>query len=78
MANFDATTPSLADPTTATNDLRPWSTTDIPTLSPTIDNYYDWSSIVQAMVDFHDATHLLNTNPAPPEQRLVLRCVRGP
>jgi hypothetical protein len=40
---------------------------------------------VQAMVDFRDATHLLNTNPAPPEQRLVLRCaghehdrMRGP
>ena len=65
MANSDTTRPSLADPITTNNDLKPWSTTDIPTLSPTLDNYYDWSSIVQAMVDFHDATHLLNTTPTP-------------
>jgi hypothetical protein len=75
MANSDTTTPSLADRTTSTNDLKPWSTTDIPTLSPTLDNYYDWPFIVQAMVDFHDATHLLNTNPAPPEQRLAKKLV---
>jgi hypothetical protein len=48
------------------NDLKPFSTTDIPILSPTIDKYYDCSSIVQAMVDFHDATHLFTTNPAAP------------
>jgi hypothetical protein len=56
------------------NDLKPWSTTDIPIFSHTLDNYYDWSSIVQAMVDFHDAAHL-TTNPAPLEQRLAKQLV---
>jgi transposase InsO family protein len=75
MANSDTTTPSLAEPIPINNDLKPWSTTDIPTLSPALDNYYDWSSIVQAMVDFHDATHLLTTNPTPLEQRLAKQLV---
>jgi hypothetical protein len=65
MANSNTTTPSLTDLMPTNNDLNPWSTTDIPVLSPTLDNYYDWSSIVQAMLDFHDATHILTTNPAP-------------
>jgi hypothetical protein len=56
MANSNTTTPSLTDLMPTNNDLKPWSTTDIPVLSPTLYNYYDWSSIVQAMVDFHDAT----------------------
>jgi hypothetical protein len=75
MANSNTTTPSLTDLMPTNNDLKPWSTTDIPVLSPTLDNYYDWSSIVQAMVDFHDATHLLTTNPAPLEQRLAKQLV---
>jgi hypothetical protein len=75
MANSNTTTPSLTDLMPTNNDLKPWSTTDIPVLSPTLDNYYDWSSIVQAMVDFHDATHLLTTNPAPLEQRLAKQLI---
>jgi hypothetical protein len=72
------TTPTTDDPTllsvtnpSTTNDIKPWTTTDVPTLSATLDNYYDWSSIVQAMVEFHDATHLLTTTPAPEEHRLA-------
>jgi hypothetical protein len=74
MANSSTTTPSLTDLMPTNNDLKPWSTTDIPILSPTLDNY-DWSSIVQAMVDFNDAAHLLNTYPAPLEQRLAKQLV---
>jgi hypothetical protein len=66
----DPTLPSVTNPST-TNDIKPWTTTDVPTLSATLDNYYDWSSIVQAMVEFHDATHLLTTSPAPEEHRLA-------
>jgi hypothetical protein len=41
----------------------------------TIDNYYDWSSTVQAILEFCDATHLLNPNPAQLQQRLAKQLV---
>jgi hypothetical protein len=75
MANSNTGTPYLTDLMPTNNDLKPWSTTDIPILSPTIDNYYDLSSILQTMVEFHDATHLLTTNPAALEQGLAKQLV---
>jgi hypothetical protein len=75
MANSNTATPSLTDLMPNNNDLKPWSITYIPIVPPTIDNYYNWSSILQAMVEFHDAAHLLTTNPAPLEQRLAKQLV---
>jgi hypothetical protein len=78
-----STTPTTDDPkmpsvtntsttnTPTTNEIKPWTTTDVPTLSATLDNCYDRSSIVQAMVEFHDVTHLLTTSPAPEEHRMA-------
>lgn len=65
-------TSALSDHTSTTSgDFKPWPTADIPTLSDTLDNFYAWSSLVEAMADFYDATHLLTAAPSDAERRLA-------
>jgi hypothetical protein len=56
---------------TQSGDFKPWPTADTPTLSDTLDNFYAWSSLVEAMVDFYDATHLLTAALSDEKRRLA-------
>jgi hypothetical protein len=70
MNTYHNTSALSGHTSTSSGHFKPWPTADIPTLSDTLDNFYAWSSLVEAMLDFYDATHLLTAAPSDEEYRL--------